>query len=57
MIDARGFSQQWAEAWNAHDLDSVLDWFAEDVVFTSPLAERLVPDSGGIIRGKVALRD
>ena len=47
----------WVQAWNAHDLEGVLDHFADDVVFTSPVAERLVEGSAGVIRGKAALRD
>jgi SnoaL-like domain len=35
----------------------VLSHFADDVVFTSPVAARLVEGSAGIIRGKTALRD
>lgn len=46
----------WLRGWNAHDLDGVLDHFADDVVFTSPLAARLVVGSDGVIRGKQALR-
>jgi ketosteroid isomerase-like protein len=45
------------QAWNAHDLERVLSHFADDVVFTSPVAARLVEGSAGIIRGKAALRD
>jgi SnoaL-like domain len=34
----------------------VLSHFADDAVFTSPLADRVMPGSGGVIRGKEALR-
>ncbi|KPL66999.1 hypothetical protein SZ64_02150 [Erythrobacter sp. SG61-1L] len=51
------FARLWTAAWNAHDVDAVLDLFHDDVVFTSPLAARVVPESGGVIRGKDALRD
>ena len=51
------FAASWVAAWNAHDVDAVLTHFAEDVVFTSPLAARLFPDSGGVLRGKGELRD
>jgi ketosteroid isomerase-like protein len=44
-------------AWNAHDVEAVLDHFHEDVVFTSPVAARVVPESGGVVRGKAALRN
>ena len=46
----------WASAWNAHDLDRVLAHFADDVVFTSPVAAQLVAGSEGVIEGKDALR-
>lgn len=54
--EAGRFARIWAESWNAHDLEAVLAHFADDVVFTSPVAARLVPDSGGVVRGKEALR-
>lgn len=57
MVDSYAFARIWAEAWNAHDLDSILALFADTVIFTSPLAARLVPDSAGVVRGKAALRD
>ncbi len=51
------FARTWAAAWNARDIDAVLEHFADDVVFTSPVAQTVVPSSGGIIRGKAQLRD
>jgi ketosteroid isomerase-like protein len=55
--DAVAFSEQWVAAWNAHDVESVLEHFHEDVVFTSPVAAKLLPDSAGVVYGKSALRD
>ena len=54
--DPDEFSREWLAAFNAHDLDAVLDHFHDDVVFTSPVAARALPDSGGVVRGKKALR-
>ena len=54
---ARRLADGWVRAWNAPDLDALMAHFADDVVFTSPLAVRLVPGSGGRIRGRAALRD
>ncbi|MEN0129812.1 MAG: nuclear transport factor 2 family protein [Brevundimonas sp.] len=54
--DPAAFASTWVEAWNSHDLEAVLALFADDVVFTSPLAQRLLPDSGGTVRGKDELR-
>jgi ketosteroid isomerase-like protein len=54
--EARRFARLWVQSWNAHDLEAVLAHFADDVVFTSPVAARLVPGSAGVVRGKEALR-
>lgn len=51
------FVDNWLQAWNAHDLDALLAHFADDVVFTSPVAAQVVPSSGGVLRGKAALRE
>ena len=53
----RTFVDEWAMAWNAHDVESLLRHFAEDVVFTSPVAAQLFTSSGGVVRGKAALRE
>ncbi|MDH7974341.1 nuclear transport factor 2 family protein [Sphingomonas sp. AR_OL41] len=55
-FDALAYTRSWAAAWNAGDIEAVLVHFDDDVVFTSPLAAKVVADSGGIIRGKDALR-
>jgi ketosteroid isomerase-like protein len=55
--DPNSYADQWVWAWNAHDIEAVLDHFSDDVVFTSPVAARVVPESGGVVRGKAALRD
>jgi ketosteroid isomerase-like protein len=56
-LDAIAFSEQWVRAWNAHDVELVLEHFHKDVVFTSPVAARLLPDTAGVVHGKPALRD
>lgn len=55
-VDALAFSEQWVAAWNAHDVESVLNHFHEDVLFTSPVAAELLPETAGLVRGKGALR-
>ncbi|MDQ3757005.1 MAG: nuclear transport factor 2 family protein [Actinomycetota bacterium] len=56
MPDPIEFATKWVNAWNARDVEAVLAWYADDVVFTSPTARRVVPESGGVIQGKDALR-
>ena len=50
------FATSWVEAWNVHDLDAILAHFSDDVVFTSPVAAQMLPETGGVLRGKAALR-
>jgi len=54
-IDPVEFAERWQRRWNDHDIEGVLRDFAEDVVFTSPLAAQIVPGSAGVIRGRPAL--
>jgi hypothetical protein len=49
---AEAIANEWLEAWNAHRPDLVVAHFADDVVVASPLAERIRPGSGGVLRGK-----
>ena len=55
-IDPSQFAAHWAAAWNAHDVDAVLAHFHDDAVFTSPFARQLLPETGGVLRGKAAIR-
>jgi len=55
--EARCFAEEWVDAWNRHDLERILGHYAEDVVFTSPFAAKLIPGGDGTVRGRSALRD
>ncbi len=55
--EARVFALAWVRAWNSRDLEAILSHFSDDVTFSSPLARTIIPESGGIILGKSALRD
>jgi hypothetical protein len=54
--EARHFVDEWIAAWNARDLERILAHWADDCVFRSPLAARLLGDPAGTVRGKAALR-
>ncbi|WP_053208104.1 nuclear transport factor 2 family protein [Jiangella muralis] len=54
--EPRAFARDWLAAWNAHDVEAVLRHFHDDVVFTSPVAARVLPETGGVLRGKEELR-
>ena len=55
-IDATSFARQWVQDWNSHDTEAVLRHFHDDVVFTSPVAAEMFPETRGVVRGKPALR-
>jgi ketosteroid isomerase-like protein len=52
--EARAFADEWVAAWNAHDLDRILSHYAEDIVFLSPVAQKLT--GSGRVVGIEALR-
>jgi ketosteroid isomerase-like protein len=54
---ARTFASQWIAAWNAHDLERVLEHYSEDVEFYSPYIITLADEPTGRIAGKAALRN
>ena len=56
-IQADKFADSWVRAWNAHDLETVLSHFSDDVIFASPVAAQLMVQSDGVVVGKPALRD
>ena len=53
---AAEFGKTWIEAWNSHDLDRVLEHYAEDIAFHSPFIVKVLGDDRGRINGKQALR-
>jgi ketosteroid isomerase-like protein len=57
IADPHAFAADWLAAWNAHDVEAVLSHFRDDASFTSPFAARLLPETGGRLVGKQAIRD
>lgn len=54
---AHAFVQDWADAWNTHNLDHILSHYDDNVVLLSPVALKLLNNGTGIVQGKPALRD
>ena len=48
--------QQWIDAWNSHDLERVLAFYADDSEMTSDKIPLLGFDPTGTVRGKERLR-
>ena len=54
---AQSKAQNWVDAWNRRDLDTVMAHYADDVSVCSPLVKRRLQKSDGWLHGKSALRD
>jgi len=54
---ARQFVLEWIDAWNSHDLERILAHYDDDVRIVSPVALSLLNNEGGVVQGKVALRE
>jgi ketosteroid isomerase-like protein len=50
-------ANEWIDSWNRHDLDSIMSYYSEDVVLTSPVVIELLGQDMGMVIGKDALRD
>jgi ketosteroid isomerase-like protein len=53
---ARQFAEEWINAWNAHDLDRILSHYTDDFIMESPVALKRLPETGGVVKGKSAVR-
>lgn len=54
MPDPLAFASDWISAWNGHDLERILSHYDENVIFLSPVSQRLT--GNGRVEGKPALR-
>jgi ketosteroid isomerase-like protein len=52
----QAYVDRWYAAWNARDLDKILDFYAEDVEFCSPFITALGVAVDGVVHGKALLR-
>ena len=50
------FATEWLAAWNAHDLERILELYEPEFEFSSPVLARRIPESGGRLRGSAAAR-
>jgi hypothetical protein len=53
---ANRLAQAWIDAWNAHDLDAIMEHYAENVEFWTPNIVKLLGIAEGRLVGKAALR-
>jgi hypothetical protein len=51
------FAQDWVESWNAHDLNRIMDHYADDFEMSSPFIELMGLGSAGTLKGKDNVRE
>ena len=56
MEKTADYVKRWVAAFESKDLDRVLEFYSDDVIFHSPLVARLSHDPSGTVQGKAALR-
>jgi hypothetical protein len=54
--DPGDVARRWLAAFNAGDVEAVVDLYADDAVHESPKVQKTVPGSDGKLRGKAAMR-
>lgn len=52
----RKIAEAWLACFDRRDLDGLLALYADDAVHTSPKIRVRHPDTGGVLRGKAAMR-
>lgn len=55
--DIEHIAMKWFEAFNTKQLDRLLDLYAEDAEHFSPKLKIRKPETGGLVKGRAALRE
>ncbi len=56
-MDAHEFAKKWMAAWNSHDLDVIMEHYAEDLEITTPMIKLAAGIESGSLQGKAAVTD
>ncbi len=54
---AEALARDWCDAWNARDLERVLDHYADEIEIRSPLVVERFGAPDGVLKGKARLRE
>jgi len=52
---AKQFTKEWIEAWNSHDLETILSHYSDDFVMSSPRIALIIGGESGVLEGKGAI--
>jgi hypothetical protein len=54
--EAVGHAEHWIDAWNAHDLDRIMSFYAEDVIFEAETVKKRWQKGDGTLHGTEELK-
>ena len=57
LENAEKFAQDWIKAWNSHDLNLILDHYADDIEISTPMIKHTLGIKSGSMKGKKSVRE
>lgn len=54
--DIQAFTEEWIEAWNSHDMDRILDHYADDFEIITPMIRMSTSIEADALKGKKDIR-
>jgi hypothetical protein len=56
LPDPKKFAAEWMESWNSHDLDRIMNHYADGVEVTTPMIKIAMGIDSGTLQGKTSVR-
>lgn len=56
-IFAQQFGREWVEAWNSHNIDTILSYYTDDFEFSSPIIKIIANEESGKLKGKELIKE
>ena len=55
-MNAQKFAEEWIAAWNSHDMEAILQHYAEDIEITTPMIKLAGGMESASLKGKESVR-
>jgi len=56
-MDSKKFAAEWIASWNAHNMDDIMEHYAEDVEITTPMIRIATGGDTDTLKGKAAVAE
>ncbi|MDR2222630.1 MAG: nuclear transport factor 2 family protein [Flavobacteriaceae bacterium] len=54
-MNAKDFANKWVQSWNSHNLDDILNHYADDIQINTPMIQMAFGEGDGTLIGKEAV--